>query len=99
MREVAERAILENIKKRLLSDDAIRYIMEQVETAIRELERQPGDLGPFVALEHRGGSEDPWLCVPDFGQICLFPIATFGSIEQPVNSGMYLNLSQSKTVY
>ena len=35
MREVAERAILENIKKRLLSDDAIRYIMEQVETAIR----------------------------------------------------------------
>ena len=50
MREVAERAILENIKKRLLSDDAIRYIMEQVETAIRELERQPGDLGPFVAL-------------------------------------------------
>ena len=31
----------------------------------------PAILGSFVASERRGRSEDPWLCVPDFGQVCL----------------------------
>jgi len=36
---------------------------------------QPGGLGSFVALEPHGGSEDPWLCVPDFCQVCLCPLS------------------------
>jgi hypothetical protein len=31
----------------------------------------PAILGTFVALERRGGSEDPWLCVSGFCQIYL----------------------------
>ncbi len=34
----------------------------------------PAILGPFVALERRGGSEDPWLCVSSLDWICLYPI-------------------------
>ena len=32
----------------------------------------PAVLGPFVAIERCGGSEDPWLCVSGFRQICLY---------------------------
>jgi hypothetical protein len=31
----------------------------------------PAILGSFVALERRGGGEDPWLCVTSFGWLCL----------------------------
>ena len=34
--------------------------------------RQPGDPGFFEAPERRGGHEDPWLCVADFCQVCLY---------------------------
>jgi hypothetical protein len=32
----------------------------------------PAILGSFVALERRGGSEDPWLCATSFGWFCLY---------------------------
>jgi hypothetical protein len=50
----------------------------------------PAILGSFVALERRGGSEDPWLCVTSFCWFCLCQ----DNYEEPrsgVNSGMYLN--------
>jgi hypothetical protein len=39
--------------------------------------RQPGDLGVLRGVERRVGGEDPWLCVTDFRQVCLYrnPIA------------------------
>ena len=42
-REIAEGAILENIKTRLLSDDAIQYITGQFKKALRKIEGQPDD--------------------------------------------------------
>ena len=47
-RDIAEAAILKNIKNRLLSDDAIRYITEQTEKAIKVLEQQPDDKALLV---------------------------------------------------
>lgn len=32
----------------------------------------PAILGSLVAFDRRGGSEDPRLCVPAFGQACPF---------------------------
>jgi len=49
----------------------------------------PAILGSFVALDRRGGSEDPWLCVADFGQLCLCQ-NKYDAQEKSVNSGMYL---------
>ncbi len=40
-REIAEGAILENLKVKLLSKDAIQYITKQCKAALRELETQP----------------------------------------------------------
>ena len=37
-----------------------------------------------------GGSEDPWLCVADFGQVCLCRLTYLAQLEQAVNSGIYL---------
>jgi len=34
-------------------------------------------------------NEDPWLCVPDFGQVCLSQ-TNYEPLESAVNSGMYL---------
>ncbi len=42
-REIAEGAILENVKIRLLSDSAISYITGQFKKALREIESQPDD--------------------------------------------------------
>ncbi len=42
-REIAEGAILENVKIRLLSDDAVQYITGQFKKALREIENQPDD--------------------------------------------------------
>jgi hypothetical protein len=42
-REIAEGAILENVKIRLLSDSAISYITGQFKNALREIENQPDD--------------------------------------------------------
>jgi hypothetical protein len=42
-RDVAESAILENIKTRLLDDDAIAYITGQFKKVLREIESQPDD--------------------------------------------------------
>ncbi len=42
-RDIAESAILENVKTRLLSDDAIQYIAGQFKKALREIENQPDD--------------------------------------------------------
>ena len=42
-----------------------------------------------------GGSEDPWLCVTDFGQVCLCQ-SRYEAQEKLVNSGMYVNWSQSR---
>jgi hypothetical protein len=50
----------------------------------------PAILGSFVALERRGGSEDPWLCVSDFRQICLYRNAYPPTTEDFVNSGFFL---------
>ena len=36
------------------------------------------------------GGEDPWLCVTDFSQICLFRHKNFLTEEKAVNSGLYL---------
>jgi hypothetical protein len=47
-------------------------------------------LGSLVALERRKGSEDPWLCVPDFGQVCLYRNKNCPPQECCVNSEMYL---------
>jgi hypothetical protein len=38
----------------------------------------------------RGGSEDPWLCVPDFRQVCLYRKTHHSTMEDFVNSGLYL---------
>ena len=38
----------------------------------------PAVLGPFVPIGDRGGNEDPWLCVPDFNQVCLSPVYGVG---------------------
>ena len=47
-------------------------------------------LGPsWRSRMRRGGGEDPWLCVPDFGQVCLYRI-NYELEENAVNSGMYL---------
>jgi len=37
----------------------------------------------------RGGSEDPWLCVTDFGQYCLCQ-DNCAPLRKLVNSGMYI---------
>ena len=58
--------------------------------------RQPGDLGAFVAIERRGGSEDPWLCVADFGQVCLYRKRDSAPPACGVNSGMYLSRAKLK---
>jgi len=50
----------------------------------------PAILGSFVALERRGGSEDPWLCVADFGQLCLSRLTSVWRNGKVVNSGIYL---------
>jgi DNA invertase Pin-like site-specific DNA recombinase len=42
-REIAEKAILNSVKTRLLSDDAIQYVVGQFEKALREMERKPDD--------------------------------------------------------
>jgi hypothetical protein len=36
----------------------------------------PAILGSFVALERRGGSEDPWLCVTSFSWFCLYQLTS-----------------------
>ena len=54
------------------------------------LARQPGGLGSFVALERRGGGEDPWFCVPDFRQVCLYQ-RKYDRQVNAVNSGMYVS--------
>jgi hypothetical protein len=36
------------------------------------------------------GSEDPWLCVPNFGLVCLYRRLDFPPKVTDVNSGMYL---------
>jgi hypothetical protein len=48
----------------------------------------PAILGSFVAIERRGGIEDPWLCVPEFSQVCLFQTGKVNDVEWLVNSGM-----------
>jgi len=40
-----------------------------------------------------GGSEDPWHCVSDFGQVCLYHNADCPTIAKVVNSGMCLLMS------
>jgi hypothetical protein len=50
-------------------------------------------LGSFVALERRGGSEDPWLCVADFGQVCLYRITNGPPKAEFVNSEKYSGTS------
>jgi len=42
-RGIAEGAILENLKIKLLDDDAIQYVTEQFKQALRELENRPND--------------------------------------------------------
>ena len=42
-RKVAETAILENIKNRMLSDDVIEYVTKQFKAALRDLETKPDD--------------------------------------------------------
>ena len=52
--------------------------------------RSPAILGPSGSHGWLlGGSEDPWLCVSDFGQVCLYRnnSRTRGKL---VNSGIYL---------
>ena len=49
--------------------------------------------------KRRTGSEDPWLCVPDFGQVCLSRKSDSAPAMPDVNSGKYLNWSQSKTIF
>ena len=34
----------------------------------------PAILWSFVVIERRERSEDPWLCVPEFPQVCFFRI-------------------------
>jgi hypothetical protein len=46
---------------------------EEDDRRLDHLLGSPAILGSLVAIERRGGSEDPWLCVPDFGQVCLYP--------------------------
>jgi hypothetical protein len=52
----------------------------------------PAILGSFVAIERRGGSEDPWLCVSDFGQVCPYRWKDYGRSGKPVNSGKYVKV-------
>ncbi len=54
-REIAEGAILENVKIRLLSDDAVQYITGQFKKALREIENQPDD---SVLLKNKLGTID-----------------------------------------
>jgi hypothetical protein len=42
-RDIAETAILENIKSKLLDEDAIEYITSQFQDALRKIETQPDD--------------------------------------------------------
>jgi hypothetical protein len=49
-------------------------------------------LGSFEAIECRGGSEDPWLCVSGFHPICLYHDTDSPATRNIVNSGMYLKL-------
>src|SRR5210317_2129613 len=53
--------------------------------------RQPGY--PGVVLSHSWlliGGEDPWLCVTDFGQVCLYQQTHCPTRADVVNSGMCL---------
>jgi hypothetical protein len=36
---------------------------------------------------------DPWICDPDFGQVCLISISECWEAGEPVKSGMYLEVS------
>jgi hypothetical protein len=45
---------------------------EEDDRRLGHLLGSPAILGSFVAIKRRGGSEDPWLCVPDFGQVCFY---------------------------
>ena len=47
----------------------------------------------------REGSEDPWLCVASFCWLCLYREWDSAPLADVVNSGMYLNWSQSKADY
>lgn len=42
-REIAEVAILENVKSKLLNDDTIQYVTKQFKNAMRKLENRPDD--------------------------------------------------------
>jgi hypothetical protein len=46
---------------------------EEDDRRLDHLLGSPAILGSLVPIERRGGSEDPWLCVPDFGQVCHYP--------------------------
>ena len=50
----------------------------------------PAILGSFVALERRGGSEDPWLCISGFRPTCLYRGMDFPKRKTDVSSGIYL---------
>jgi len=50
----------------------------------------PAILGSFVAIERRKEGEDPRLCVPDFGQVCLYRNRNFAPSGISVNSGIYV---------
>ncbi len=56
---------------------------------------QPGDRGSLVAIQRRGGGEDPWLCVTDFRQFCLYQMSLhfMRRLENRVNYGMYVAMA------
>ena len=63
---------------------------EKADRRLDQPSRQPGYLGSFETNERRGGGEDPWLCVPDFDQVCLYKLEKCVKRRISVNSGMYL---------
>ena len=72
----------------------VRVFMLDLRVAY-ETVRQPGDLGSFVALKRRGGSEDPWLCAPVFWLVCLYQPHSF---IQTLKSGQFWDIPKSEVI-
>ena len=71
-----------------LGTDAAKHFHSHSRSS--DVHRQPGDPGSFEAIERRGGSEDPWLCAPDFRQVCFCRTINDPPIGDSVNSGIYI---------
>ena len=72
-----------------LGTDAAKHFHSHSRSS--DVHRQPGDPGSFEAIERRGGSEDPWLCAPDFRQVCFCRTINDPPIGDSVNSENYAN--------